>query len=144
MFRILNINFKEISFVIIFIRHFYESFVEWDISSTHLKSFKGYFCNIVPILEIWLLFIFVIFFHVFVISLSISMNSMAYSNSNVFSSISNILISVKRSHFTLASFKVALHVNFDAIRKLAVPSSHIQNTYFKNSQIYLLTITYWF
>ena len=65
------------------------------------------------------------------------MNSVTYSSSGTFFS---ILISGKRSNFTLVLFKPACHANPGTVRKRERSISMFQRTYFKSSQIYLLTI----
>ena len=45
-FQILNINFKQISFITFFITTFYKTFIRLAIYLIHLKFFTGNFCDI--------------------------------------------------------------------------------------------------
>ena len=117
-FWILNIHFKKISYISIFITYCYEILIK-------LRCFLRYcpqnqiFC--VPIFKIRWLLIFIIIFHRFCIQI----NNMTYSTSDTFFTNNNISISVNRFHFISVFFKAPCHANSGELRKRAESNSYI-------------------
>ena len=111
-----------------------KSSFNWNVSSTQLKPFTCYICDIAhpyksfrrQYLRYHNSLFFIIITHVFVSSSHILMNSMPYSISDTFSYHYNIPISAKKVQFCFNLFKVACHANPGAERKWAGSSSYIQ------------------
>ena len=87
-----------------FIASFYKTF-------TKFRNIFNPFKIIIAILKIRQLFIFIIIFHVFVIISWISINSETFLLWYILKTINNMLISVKRSNFTLTFFKATCQAN---------------------------------
>ena len=128
-----------------------KSLFHWDVSSAHLKSFKGTFCDIIhpfklfmsqyvrydylKYLNIWILSQFFMYLLLAFTYLWIT------SHIPPFCTINNISIPVKKSNFVLVFSRLLAVLSWCWKKMSRINHIHFK-TYFESFQIYQLTIIY--